>query len=156
MPYTNKILTDLGYQDTVRDKLGIDSGSLPDSKIDTMVGIQLAEKLIIKRLIDASLSYSTILSGDDAIYLKTATILCICALLAKDFGQGILRSERIADYQYENFQIDMKNKEKDFWEKVDENLGHISGYTFPEKKPLEFLEGSEEQTEEEEGSSSPY
>lgn len=155
----NKILVNItypDYQEMIRHKLGVDNSVLPDEIIDSMTGTELAEKLIVKRLTDAKLNYITILAGDDAIYLKMATIFCVCALLAKDFGQGILRSERIADYQYENFQIDMKEREKGFWEKVDENLGQISGYTFPTKKPLEFLEGSEETTEEESGTSSPY
>jgi len=147
----NKILIKItypDYQEMIRDKLGIDQNILPDEKIDSMTGVELAEKLIIKRLTDAGLSYSTILAGDDAIYLKMATIFCVCALLARDFGQGILRSERIADYQYENFQQDMKEREKEFWEKVDENLGQITGYDFPEKKPMSFLTGYEETTDE--------
>lgn len=156
MSYTNKILIDEGYQTIIRDKMGLDTTILPDSKIDRMDGVELAEKLIIVRLTNASLNYSTILAGDDALYLKMAAIYCVCGLLARGFGQGVMRSERLPDYQYENFQMDMKEREKDFWDKTDENLAKITGYTIPEKGILEFLEGHAETTEETEGSSSPY
>lgn len=153
---SNKILIDAGYQGIVRDKMGLDTTILPDSKVDRMDGVELAEKLVILRLTDAKLNYSTILSGDDALYLKMGTIYCVCGLLARGFGQGVMRSEKLPDYQYENFKIDMKEREKDFWDKVDENLVKITGYTIPEKGILEFLEGYTEATEETEGTSSPY
>ncbi len=154
----NKILINIGYPDyheMVRDKLGLDVSVLPDEKIDSMTGVELDEKVIIKRLTDASLSYATILAGDDAIYLKMAAIFCICTALARDFGQGFLKSEKIADYQYEAFQTDMKEREKGFWEKVDENLCNISGYDV-DKKLIERIEGHTETTETSSGTSSPY
>ena len=155
---SNKILINVNYPDyheMIRDKLGLDSDVLPDEKIDSMVGVELAEKLIIKRITEANLSYATILAGDDALYLKMAVIFCVCTLMAKDFGQGVLRSEKIADYQYEAFQVDMKKREKEFWEKVDENLCNIAGYTV-DKKLMERIEAHTEATERTSGSSSPY
>ncbi len=151
MSYENRILTDSGYQDIIRDKIGLDSIILPDSKIDRMDGVEHAETIIIDRITD----YAS-LTGDDLHYLKIATIFCVCAVLAKDFGQGNLKSEKLPDYQYENFKIDMKEKAQDFWDKVEENLAQISTYTYPTKQPLEFLEGHTEDTEETSGTSSPY
>lgn len=154
----NKILLNVSYPDyheMIRDKLGLDSSILSDEKIDSMTGVELAEKLIIKRLTAASLSYATILAGDDAIYLKMAVIFCVCTALARDFGQGVLKSEKIEDYQYEAFQTDMKEREKGFWDKVDENLCNISGYDV-DKKLIERIEGHTETTETSSGSSSPY
>ena len=151
MSYTNRILTEPGYQDIIRDKIGLANEVLPDSKIDRMDGVELAETIIIQRVPD----YAS-LQGDDSLYLKMATIFCVCALLAKDFGQGILRSERLPDYQYENFQIDMQKREKDFWEKADEFLCKISTYSFPEKKLIEALAGYSQDTQTTQGTSSPY
>lgn len=151
MSYTNRILTEPGYQDIIRDKIGLATEVLPDSKIDRMDGVELAETIIIQRVPD----YSS-LAGDNSLYLKMATVFCVCALLAKDFGQGILRSERLPDYQYENFQIDMKQREKDFWEKADEFLCKISTYAFPEKKLVEALAGYAQDNQASQGSSSPY
>lgn len=151
MAYQNKILTDEGYQTIIRDKIGLDSVYLPDSAIDRMDGVQLAETIIIERVPD----YAD-LQGDDSLYLKMATIYCVCALSARGFGQGTLRSEKLPDYQYENFEIDMKEKEKDFWDKVDEFLCKISTYSFPEKSVLDVVKGHTEATEETGGTSSPY
>jgi len=149
--YSNRILTDSGYQDIIRDKIGLDSVTLPDSKIDRMDNLEHAETIIIARVTD----YAS-LTGDDLHYLKIATIFCVCAVLAKDFGQGILKSEKLPDYQYENFQIDMKGRMKDFWDKVEENLAQISTYAYSGSEPLEFIEGHTEIDRETEGTSSPY
>ncbi len=152
----NKILTDAGYQDIVRDKIGLDSTVLPDATVDRMDGVELAEKVIIKRLTEADLSYVTILAGDDVLYLKMATIYCVCALLARSFGQGTLKSEKLPDYQYENFQVDMKKRDKDLWDKTDEFLCKISGYTI-DRKIVDIIEGHTDlTTETSSGSSSPY
>ena len=151
MSYSNRILTDSGYQDIIRDKIGLDSAALPDTKIDRVDGVEHAEIIIIDRVTD----YAS-LTGDDSHYLKMATIFCVCAVLAKDFGQGKLKSEKLPDYQYENFQVDMKKRAKDFWDEVEENLAQISTYIYPVKEPLEFLEGHSEVTEETSGTSSPY
>lgn len=151
MSYSNRILTDSGYQDIIRDKIGFDLVTLPDSKIDRMDGVEHAETIIIDRITD----YAS-LTGDDLHYLKIATIFCVCAVLANNFGQEILKSEKLPDYQYENFQVDMKKRVNDFWDDVEENLAQISTYTYPTKKPLEFLEGHSEDTDETSGTSSPY
>lgn len=151
MAYQNKILTDEGYQNIIRDKIGLNSVSLPDSTIDRMDGVELAETVIIERVPD----YAG-LQGDDSLYLKMATVYCVCALLARGFGQGILRSEKLPDYQYENFEIDMSKKEKDLWDKVDEFLCKISTYDFPQKSILDVVKGHIEAQEEMEGTSSPY
>ena len=151
MSYSNRILTDSGYQSIIRDKLGLDSITLPDEKIDRVDGVEHSEIIITNRVTD----YAS-LTGDDLHYLKIATIFCVCAVLANDFGQGNLKSEKLPDYQYENFQVDMKEKVKNFWDKVEENLAQISTYTYPAKEPLEFLEGHTESSEETEGTSSPY
>ncbi len=149
--YENRILTDSGYQDIIRDKIGLDSITLPDSKIDRVDGVEHAEIIIIDRVTD----YAS-LTNDDLHYLKIATIFCVCAVLANDFGQGKLKSEKLPDYQYENFQVDMKKRVKNFWDQVEENLAQISTYAYSGSEPLEFLEGHTEDTEETSGTSSPY
>ena len=152
----NRILTDPEYHGIIRDKLGLDDSVLPDTIIERMNGVELAEKVIIKRLTEAKLTYSTILAGEDALYLKMATIFCVCALLASDFGQGALRSEKLPDYQYENFQVDMGKKEKDFWGKADEFLCKISGYDLSSKKIVDVIKGHTETEKKTSGTSSPY
>lgn len=152
----NKILTDTDYPDIIRGKLGLDDSVLSDTIIEQYDGVELAEKLVIGRLVEANLNYSTILAGEDALYLKMAAIFCVCALLARDFGQGVIRSERLPDYQYENFQIDMEKKEKDFWDKTDEFLCKIFGYDLSSKKIVDVIKGHTETEEKTSGSSSPY
>ncbi len=151
----NKILTKPEYKDIVRDKMGLDDTALPDATIEREDGVTLAEKKVINRLVAADLVYTTILEGEDALFLRMAAIYCICALLSKDDAQGKIKSEKLPDYQYENFKIDRGKRENDFWDKVDENLCSITGYTIT-KKLIDVIEGTEETTEESSGSSSPY
>ncbi len=152
MAYANKILKDAGYEDIIRDKLGIDSTTLPDASINRMDGVELAETMIIGRVSD----YASLIE-DDLLYLKMATIYCICALLAKDFTQGTLKAISIADIKYENFQQDMGEKEKDFWDKADIFLAKISTYTYESKSLVDFIGGTEEQdTSATSGTSSPF
>lgn len=133
MSYQNRILKEPGYHEIVRDKIGLDEASLPNTKIDRMDALELAETKIIEMVPD----YAS-LTGDDVLYLKMAAIYCICALLANDFSQDEIRSEKLGDYQYEVFQQDMADKEKDFWVKVGENLAMISTYDIPDKKLVDF------------------
>jgi len=118
MAYENLILTDSGYEDIIRDKLATDSQSLPDASINRLDGVQLAEAIIIERLP----AYAA-LTGNDLLYLKIATIYCAAALLANQISRGRLKSEKLPDYQYENFQEDMGKKEAGCWEKADEFFG---------------------------------
>jgi len=152
MTYINLILTDAGYQDIIRDKLATDTSFLPDSKIDRIDGVRTAEVIIIERLP----TYAT-LTGNDSLYLKMATIYCAAGLLAGQISRGRLKSEKLPDYQYENFQEDMGKKEADCWEKADEFLAKISTYTYETKKLVEFIGGTPEQdTSATSGTSSPF
>jgi hypothetical protein len=153
MAYERKILKDHGYQDIIRDKLGIDSTTLPDTSIDRMDGVELAETIMIDRVPDYAY-----LTGNDLLYLKIATIYCVSAILSKDLGQGTLKAISIADIKYENFQQNMADKEKDLWEKVDEFLAKISTYTYENKTLVEFVGGTEDQdvSSATSGTSSPF
>jgi len=152
MAYENLILTDSGYEDIIRDKLATDSQALSDSQINRLDGVQLAETIIVGRIP----TYAA-LTGNDSLYLKMATIYCAAGLLAGQISRGRLKSEKLPDYQYENFQEDMGKKEADCWEKADEFLAKISTYTYETKKLVEFIGGTPEQdTSATSGTSSPF
>ena len=152
MAYENLILTDSGYEDIIRDKLATDSQSLPDASINRLDGVQLAEAIIIERLP----AYAA-LTGNDLLYLKIATIYCAAALLANQISRGRLKSEKLPDYQYENFKEDMGKKEASCWEKADEFLAKISTYDYETQKLVEFIGGTPEQdTSATSGTSSPF
>ena len=152
MAYENLILTDSGYEDIIRDKLATDSQSLPDASINRLDGVQLAEAIIIERLP----AYAA-LTGNDLLYLKIATIYCAAALLANQISRGRLKSEKLPDYQYENFQEDMGKKEAGCWKKADEFLAKISTYDYETQKLVEFIGGTPEQvTSATSGTSSPF
>lgn len=71
----NKILTDVGWQQRVRDKLGTPVAYLSDDAIEQPDVIDVAEANLISMFPD----YATY-SGTKLMYLKSA-IVCECAIL---------------------------------------------------------------------------
>ena len=71
----NKILTSEGWQQRIRDKLGVDAAYLPDNTIEQPDFITVAEENIIKVIP----GYES-LSDKDKVYLEAATV-CECAVL---------------------------------------------------------------------------
>ena len=71
----NKILTAEGYESRIRSKLGVDAAYIPDADINQPDIIAIAESNIIRVVPD----YDA-LTGDDLIYLESATV-CECAIL---------------------------------------------------------------------------
>jgi hypothetical protein len=71
----NRILTGVGWQGRVRDKLGVDAAYLPDSALEQPDCIDVAEQNIISE----TPGYAT-LSDEKTIYLEAATV-CECALI---------------------------------------------------------------------------
>jgi len=139
MAYANKILKgiDDDYHEIVRDILKVNSDFLPDIKIDRMDGVRLAETIMIKRVAD----YGYLIE-DDLLFLQTATMYCVAALMSKQFSESNIKSEKLGDYQYEVFNRDWGSEEQDFWSKVEEHLAQISSYQYEEKKLLEFEGGT--------------
>lgn len=71
----NRILTSDGWEQRVRDKIGVDIAYLPDSVIQQPDVIDVAESNIITQVPN----YAE-LTGDEKIYLESATV-CECAIL---------------------------------------------------------------------------
>lgn len=71
----NKILTDTNWESRVRSKLGVDAAYLPDTDIQSVDVIDVAEANIIEQVPN----YAE-LEGTDRIYLETATV-CECAII---------------------------------------------------------------------------
>lgn len=71
----NKILNATGFESRIRSKLGVDAAYIPDADINQPDIIAIAESNIIKVVPD----YDA-LTGDDLIYLESATV-CECAIL---------------------------------------------------------------------------
>ncbi len=69
-----KILPE-GYEQRIRDKLGVDDAYLPDSVLNQKDCVDIAEANIISQVPD----YET-LSGDKELYLEAATV-CECAIV---------------------------------------------------------------------------
>lgn len=71
----NKILNATGFESRIRSKLGVDAAYIPDADINQPDIIAIAESNIIRVVPD----YDA-LTGDDLIYLESATV-CECAIL---------------------------------------------------------------------------
>lgn len=71
----NRILTSIGWQTRVRDKIGVSDSYLPDEAIGQPDIIDVAEANIIAQVPD----YAS-LTGDDLTWLEAATV-CECAVL---------------------------------------------------------------------------
>ncbi|MFH1759992.1 MAG: hypothetical protein ABIA63_02720, partial [bacterium] len=76
------------------------------------------------------------------LFLQTAVMYCVSALISKQFSESHIRSEKLGDYQYEVFNRDWSGEEQELWAKVDENLAQISSYEYGDKKLLEFEGGT--------------
>ncbi len=117
----NKILVSEGWQQRIRDKLGVDIAYLPDSVIEQPDYITIAESNIIKVRPD----YLTLMD-DNKIYLEAA-VVCDCArLLCPSMKTRLPKSESGPSFKVE-LETDWDKVALDLTIEIQSNLGNISG-----------------------------
>ena len=125
----NRILIETGWEQRIRDKLGVDPAYLPDEVIRQPDCINVAEANIISTIPD----YST-LDGDSKLYLEYAVVLECCILLSTGMDARLPKKETGPHAGHELW-IDWTKKKIEFQEERDNYIGKILELEFPNALP---------------------
>lgn len=116
----NKILREEGWEQRIRDKLGVDIADLPDNVIQQPDYITIAESNIIK----ICPGYENLVD-DDKVYIEAA-VVCECArLLCPSMKARLPKYESGPAYKVE-LNVDWDKMALDLGAERDSNLGQIS------------------------------
>lgn len=122
----NRILTNEGWEQRIRDKMGIDIAYLPDSVIQQPDIIGIAEANIIEKVPE----YET-LDGDALLYLETAVVLECCILLCSSMDAR-LPKKQTGPHEGHELYLNWENKKTEFIEERNACIGKIYEIAFPE------------------------
>lgn len=128
------ILSEAGWQQRIRDKLGIDAAYLPDSVIEQPENITLAETNIIAQLPD----YSSITDETAKVYLEAA-VVCECAALICPSLPARLPTKEAGPHENHELNVDWKNTKAHLEAERDGYVGNVIELVFPELLPPPLL-----------------
>lgn len=97
----NKILTTETYHDEIRGRLGVSEDVVSNADIDALSVLPIGEM----RVIAAAPNYAELID-DDHIYVYTAAICMVAAILAPSMISRIKRSKKDFDFSFENQLVD--------------------------------------------------
>ena len=120
----NLILTEIGWEERVRDKLGVKEAYLPNSSIGQPDIIGVAEANIIKVMPD----YAEI-TGFEKTWLEAATV-CECAVLLCPSMPARLPSRTQGPHTTIGIDVDWEKKKSELENERDNFLGRLSGYDY--------------------------
>lgn len=115
----NRILTTVGWESRVRDKMGVDIAYLPDSVLSQPEYITVAEANIIEQVPD----YAN-LTGDKKVYLEAA-VVCECAALLCPSMPSRLPTREQGPSETHELNVDWDKKKAEFEAERDEYIGKI-------------------------------
>ena len=122
----NKILTKSGYEQRVRDKLGVFEPYLPDSVINQPDCITVAEANIIARLP----GYEG-LEGEAKTYLEAA-VVCECAVLLCSSLPARLPTKETGPHEGHDLKVDWGKTKVEIEAERDKYVGMVIDLAFPE------------------------
>lgn len=125
----NRILSEEGWQQRIRDKLGVDVAYLPDATIEQPENITVAEANIIAQFSD----YSG-LEGDAKVYLEAA-VVCECAQLICPSMPVRLPSKETGPHESHDLLIDWNKKQAELEAERDGYIGKVIDMSFPGMTP---------------------
>lgn len=120
----NRILTTTGWENRVRDKMGIDIAYLPNTVLNQPEIITVAEANIIEQVPDYA-----ILTGDKKVYLEAAAV-CECAVLLCPSMPARLPSREQGPHETHEVAIDWDKKKAEFEAERDGYIGKILSDSF--------------------------
>lgn len=115
----NRILKDEGWQQRIRDKMGVDAAYLSDVAIEQPEVIAVAEANIIAQIPD----YES-LSDDKKVYLEAA-VVCECAALLCPSMSARLPKREQGPHATHEVTIDWDKKKAEFETERDSYIGKI-------------------------------
>ncbi|OPX46401.1 hypothetical protein CLHUN_02170 [Ruminiclostridium hungatei] len=122
----NRILTEAGWQQRIRDKLGIDAAYLPDSVIEQPENITVAEANIISQLPD----YGS-LEDDAKVYLEAA-VVCECSRLLCSSLPARLPTKENGPHEGYELNVDWNKKQANLEVERDEYIGKVIELASPD------------------------
>jgi hypothetical protein len=130
----NKILVDMGWQQRIRDKLGVFDSYLLDSVIEQPDHITVAEANIIAQLPD----YSSITDDTARVYLEAA-VVCECAALICPSLPTRLPTKETGPHESHELNVDWEKTKADLEVERDVYIGKVIELAFPELSPPPML-----------------
>lgn len=115
----NKILPTEGWEERIRDKLGVDPAYVPDEAIKQPDIIDVAEANII-----AQIPNYTDLTGDKKTYLEAAVVCECCVLLCPSMAARLPAKEQ-GPHEGHTLYIDWDKKKAEFAAERDGYIGKI-------------------------------
>lgn len=123
----NRILTNTGYEDRIRSKLGVSEPYLPNKDINQPDCITVAEANVIAQIPE----YGTIETDTDLrVYLEYAVVLECCVLLSTSMSTRLPMKESGEHASYE-LGTDWTQKKTEFEEEKEEYIMKIIDKLFP-------------------------
>ena len=116
------IILQEGYEESVRSKMGVKAGELPDEAINNRLIIDLAENQLIKRVPD----YASITDTSDQLLLEGAIISYMCYLLAPSMSRRLNIEVTALDMKWKKDKVDWNELAHLYLSEVD---AHLSGIT---------------------------
>jgi len=124
----NRILTEINWQERIRDKIGVDNAYLPDSVINQPDVITVAEANIIAFIPE----YDLIIAGTDSmVYLEYAVVLECCILLSPSMSARLPKKQS-GPHESHELGIDWVKKKEEFENEKANLIGKIFEEEFPD------------------------
>lgn len=111
-----------GYEDSVRSKLGVKTGELPNEVINNRLILNLAESRILKRVPD----YAAITDDSEKLMLEGAIVSYICHLLAPSMPRRLNVSVQTIDVRWTKDKVDWNELALLYLAEVDAQLQEIT------------------------------
>lgn len=116
----NKILTASGWEQRIRDELGVDAAYLSDAALGQPEIIAVAEELIIEQVPN----YAS-LTGTDRVFLEAATV-CQCAVLVCPSLPARLPNRSQGPHATHELQTNWERRRAEIEEKRDTYLARLT------------------------------
>lgn len=115
-----KILKE-GFEDSIRNRLGVKKSELSDEDINDKFIAQLAETVTIKRVPD----YESITDERDLMFLESAVSYYICYLLAPTMPNRIKYKVSTIEVRWEKLKTDWEKRAEEFLALYEDALSQI-------------------------------
>ena len=116
------VIVATGYEDTVRNRLGVTSGELPDSVINDRMVIDMAEAAIMRRVP----RYNDITDVFDRLLLESAVINYVCYLLAPSMARRLEVEVTTIDTRWKKERVNWDAVAQKFLSDVESDLSGIT------------------------------
>jgi len=111
-----------GYENSIRNKMGVRDGELIDSDINDKFVLDISEAYIVKRVPN----YSKITDPIQQLYLENATVCYICYMLGPSMDRRLNDKVSTLDLSWQKQKVDWEEKALEFLAECDNSLAQIT------------------------------